>query len=920
MASLQKIVKVTQAQYKILASGGAVGDYEGLNPNYLYLVQDDGIESLVTRVTYSQLKNLRDTKQLIPGMKYQITNYKTTTKAYNTSTAGHDFDIVVEALTEDTLSEDAKAVWRKNDTYFMRQYLNKASWATPLPELNDLKDKFTYFIQEGNDPREQYDADTVFTEMTTVENRDGIEVPAIFQPAPDGDEYWDCYYVYDGTYQIIKGKNELVSALYYSYFQDDDLQNYGQNEGYKDGDLFTHLESEIRNKPISAQWKEDSDPIGDRVQYIVFEEDGEVSYQTDDVQDVDTNWQYRIHSEIRETLTVIHPRWGIEVPAFYGNKNPYWLREDEDYDDPNNETVDYEHIFVYDGQTTIDGEVYDRWIKVQWNPDPNELYASDILFDFYCLTANYVDAELENINIPILYKTDNIDTYGLYGRDPDYADTFKFWDNIEINGVEYSRWIKYSKNSGLPKEDGPAAERGAWAFVLTQKIVDDNNEFTITQDQLNAAVGSAVSVYDKWIEYYPHWTSNTQWQTGNIHLSEHLIDADIKNVPLAQLDAWELKYCIDNDLNRFSWADTVKGKGVVYYLKDEFNNEAPYDFKNILLTEDEYGFTKKFTFNYYNEDTDVNIDASLTSGRHCYNNIIKSCYTRNDDGNPVQDLNYNIFTDIYDCYDNYLDEGCKYNIFDGNNIYRIRFATNNSYNYIEQSCNDLTFGNSCTWNNISWGSHDLTFGNSCANNQVGRQSFSINLKQNCYENTIGRNSYQIDLGLNCHNNTLGVGCYNIKFESNNASNNVGQSCYNLQFNAVASSNVLAHDCSGNLFGIAANQNQLGQFSADNMFQNGACENKLGEYNTSIIFGINADKNVIGTNAGQINYVKNIIFENGCNNIKLTQTGDSGAANASNQLQNIRICSGIINKTIQVKRNLSYDTTVRAANAKEIILD
>ena len=49
----------------------------------------------------------------------------------------------------------------------------------------------------------------------------------------------------------------------------------------------------------------------------------------------------------------------------------------------------------------------------------------------------------------------------------------------------------------------------------------------------------------------------------------------------AKLESWELKYCIDNDTNRFYWADSTNGKGVIYWMKDEWNNECPYDFKNI---------------------------------------------------------------------------------------------------------------------------------------------------------------------------------------------------------------------------------------------------------------------------------------------------------------------------------------------------
>lgn len=59
----------------------------------------------------------------------------------------------------------------------------------------------------------------------------------------------------------------------------------------------------------------------------------------------------------------------------------------------------------------------------------------------------------------------------------------------------------------------------------------------------------------------------------------------------SNLAAWELKYCLDNDINRFEWADITNGKGVIYYMKDEYDNECGYDFKNILYSEN-----KKYTF------------------------------------------------------------------------------------------------------------------------------------------------------------------------------------------------------------------------------------------------------------------------------------------------------------------------------------
>ena len=52
MDTLQKIVKVTQPQYDILKTGGTVGDYTGINSNYIYLVQEDYAD-----ITYANLNS-----------------------------------------------------------------------------------------------------------------------------------------------------------------------------------------------------------------------------------------------------------------------------------------------------------------------------------------------------------------------------------------------------------------------------------------------------------------------------------------------------------------------------------------------------------------------------------------------------------------------------------------------------------------------------------------------------------------------------------------------------------------------------------------------------------------------------------------------------------------------------------------------
>ena len=51
----------------------------------------------------------------------------------------------------------------------------------------------------------------------------------------------------------------------------------------------------------------------------------------------------------------------------------------------------------------------------------------------------------------------------------------------------------------------------------------------------------------------------------------------------SDLGAWKIKYCFDNDNERYEWANASSGRGVIFYMKDEWGNECSYDFKNVLF-------------------------------------------------------------------------------------------------------------------------------------------------------------------------------------------------------------------------------------------------------------------------------------------------------------------------------------------------
>ena len=133
--------------------------------------------SLIQPITYAQLKSLRDNKQLVPGQQYRITDYVTTTAQENTQSAGHQFDIIVVADSEDKLNENARAIQHSGDTYFANSKLE--SWQLKYCLDNDT-DRFGWAQGESTESlkvwRENYseylEEGTIYTydENTSVDD------------------------------------------------------------------------------------------------------------------------------------------------------------------------------------------------------------------------------------------------------------------------------------------------------------------------------------------------------------------------------------------------------------------------------------------------------------------------------------------------------------------------------------------------------------------------------------------------------------------------------------------------------------------------------------------------------------------------------------------------------------------------------
>ena len=232
----------------------------------------------------------------------------------------------------------------------------------------------------------------------------------------------------------------------------------------------------------------------------------------------------------------------------------------------------------------------------------------------------------------------------------------------------------------------------------------------------------------------------------NAHATLHSGDTYFSTAG-AKLEAWELKYCIDNDTNRFAWADSTNGKGVIWWMKDENGNECPYDFKNIM-----FKFTSAisqsgikanvfyYTFSVATGTNDATVTDHSLNGSYCYGNKMGVYIDSNK-----QKLNSNVFRNTsatYSCYSNTFGNNCHHNKF-GN------YCNNNTF----RICTYNTFGGYCT---------DNTFGNGCDSNTFGEY---------CQHNTFGNYCYSNTFGNNCQYNTFGEYCQYIKFGTSSAVKN-----------------------------------------------------------------------------------------------------------------------------------------------------
>ena len=359
-----------------------------------------------------------------------------------------------------------------------------------------------------------------------------------------------------------------------------------------------------------------------------------------------------------------------------------------------------------------------------------------------------------------------------------------------------------------------------------------------------------------------------------------------------KLEAWELKYCLDNDTDRFAWADATNGKGVVWWMKDEWDNECFYDFKNIqykrykvtAIDDPHIPDDAKAAFIYNEETQPFYFGAEDFFGHSFPDNATL------DKANPMWVYRFTGYDAVertwYDMSTKHLSlsaEALEFLANDGSGTDTVDLCRMNREGVFvnEFFSDDLYYkGRNVLPNNVGYGIHKETWEDGALSDYYVCYQCNNTIGNNCYSNTFGNNCQANTFGNDCNSNTFGNNCYR---------NTFGNNCY---------SNTFGNDCQANTFGNNCYSNTFGNYCYSNAFGNDCYSNTFGNDCYSNTFGNDCYSNTFG------NYLVNDTFGNDIQYITIpTATGNA-------MMRDCVILNGTHGVTANAKLNISFTPGVR----------
>ena len=289
----------------------------------------------------------------------------------------------------------------------------------------------------------------------------------------------------------------------------------------------------------------------------------------------------------------------------------------------------------------------------------------------------------------------------------------------------------------------------------------------------------------------------------------------------ANLNAWKVWYCLDNDTTRFQWADTENGKGVIWRMIDEWQNDCPYDFKNVQFKRYKVTPTTPVP-----EDVEEQQLLADLDGTYIGTNAEMQGLTVEDYDDFVWAYTFSFGDRQEEPSDASLmgyvneeqGEGYGYKGYYGDNV--ILPCT------CHQTIDDEQQSVFCL-NNVVWFTNNVRYRSLICGNRI--DSECINMTLSGHGTHIKHDCQNIIMGDGCFGNTIGVGCFLCTF---------GNYCYHNTFGNDCYSNTFGNGCNWNTFGNGCNWNTFGNYFQWNTFGNGCGSNTFGNYCGGNTFGNN----------------------------------------------------------------------------------
>ena len=201
---------------------------------------------------------------------------------------------------------------------------------------------------------------------------------------------------------------------------------------------------------------------------------------------------------------------------------------------------------------------------------------------------------------------------------------------------------------------------------------------------------------------------------------------------------------------------TEGGNGTILWMKDEWGNECPYDFKNIQFKRwkatDAISGRKGLNGLYMVAEPDNAANNLSVDDTEDY--IWAYTFSSDNSGGDQTDFSlggHNVHDNVFKPYGDLLPN----NVMFGGDNYGNSFGLNCYYNSWGNSCNSNSWGNSCQ--NNSWGKscYSNSWGNECSRNSWGNGCYSNSWGDNCYNNSWGNECRYNSWGNDCDNNSWG---------------------------------------------------------------------------------------------------------------------------------------------------------------------